>query len=155
MKNLLIARRAERIEEETMRSPNKERPRLAVVFLLLMLSATCSFSLGKEKDKDKEGTVTFYGAIEDSQCAYNVHSDSHSHDWMIDKKVEGAKDAKSCTLHCVRDLGGNFVLVVKNEIYRLADQDLPAKFAGEKVKITGILDAKTQTIRQFTIEQSK
>lgn len=136
-----------------MRSANSSRHGITVPFLFLMLLATCSFSLGKDKEKDN--TVTLYGAIEDSQCAYNVHSSGHSHDWMIDKKVEGAKDPKSCTLHCVHDLGGNFVLVVKNEVYRLADQELSAKFAGEKVKVTGILDAKTQTIHQFTIEQSK
>jgi hypothetical protein len=74
---------------------------------------------------------------------------------MIKKKVEGATDAKSCTNHCVRDMGGNYVLVIKNEVYRLADQDLAGKFAGEKVKINGVLDATTHTVHDFTIEQEK
>ena len=33
---------------------------------------------------------------------------------MIKKKVEGATDARSCTNTLVRDMGGNYVLVVKN-----------------------------------------
>jgi len=121
--------------------------RMVLPCCALILLATLAFG--------KDNAVTLHGSIEDSQCAYNVHSDGHSHDWMIKKKVEGATDAKSCTNHCVRDMGGNYVLVVKNEVYRLADQDLAGKFAGDKVKITGILDPATQTVHHFTIEQDK
>lgn len=121
--------------------------RTALLFCALVFLTTCAFG--------KDNTVTLHGSIEDSQCAYNVHSSGHSHDWMINKKVEGATDAKSCTNHCVRDMGGNYVLVVKNEVYRLADQDLAGKFAGENVKITGVLDSATHTVHHFTIEQDK
>ena len=75
--------------------------------------------------KDKDGTLVLHGAIEDSQCAYNVHSDTHSHEWMIKKGVQGASDERSCTHHCVRDLGGVYVLVVKTDVYRLDDQISP------------------------------
>lgn len=136
-----------------MNTSNKIRSRIALVFAAVILLATFSFS--KDNKEVKENTVTLHGAIEDSQCAYNVHSSGHSHDWMINKHVEGANDAKSCTQHCVRDMGGNFVLVVKNEVYRLADQDLAGKFAGENVKVTGILDAKTHTVHHFTMELEK
>ena len=129
----------------------KKHPfRMTHLLVAVVLLATCSF--GKDS---KDSTVTLHGSIEDSQCAYNVHSDGHSHDWMIKKKVEGATDAKSCTLHCVRDMGGNYVLVVKNEVYRLADQDMAGKFAGDNVKITGTLDATAHTLHHFTIEKEK
>jgi len=133
-----------------MDATQKHRFRIVLSLLVVILLATCSF--GKE---NKDNIVTLHGAIEDSQCAYNVHSEGHSHDWMIKKHVEGANDPKSCTQHCVRDMGGNFVLVVKNEVYRLADQNLAGKFAGENVKATGVLDAKTHTLHHFTMEQEK
>jgi hypothetical protein len=129
------------------------RFRIVLPLLTVILLVTCSF--GKENKENKDNIVTLHGAIEDSQCAYNVHSEGHSHDWMIKKHVEGANDARSCTQHCVHDMGGNFVLVVKNEVYRLADQDLAGKFAGENVKASGILDAKTHTLHHFTMEQEK
>ena len=135
----------------------KERTRIATTALVALATLALLSTVASSKDNKeaKENNVVFHGAIEDSQCAFNVHSDGHSHDWMIKKHVEGANDAKSCTLHCVHDMGGNFVLVVKNDVYRLADQQLAEKFAGENVKVTGILDAKTRTIHHFTMEQDK
>lgn len=114
-------------------------------FVFIVLLATYSFS--------KDGVVTLHGAIEDSQCAFNVHSEGHSHEWMEKKHVAGARTDKSCTLLCVREMGGKFVLVVKDEVYRLEDQTLSEKFAGEKVKVTGTLDAKTQTLHNMRIEK--
>jgi hypothetical protein len=126
---------------------NIARFRMVVSFCAVVFLATFAFG--------KDNNVTLHGSIEDSQCAYNVHSAGHSHDWMINKKVEGASDPRSCTNHCVRDMGGNYVLVVKNEVYRLSDQDLAGKFAGDKVKISGVLDPASHTIHHFTIEQEK
>lgn len=136
-----------------MNAREHHRFRIVLSFATVILLASIAFS--KDNKDTKDNMVTLHGAIEDSQCAYNVHSDGHSHDWMIKKHVEGANDARSCTQHCVHDLGGNFVLVVKNDVYRLADQDLAGKFAGENVKVTGILDAKTHTVHHFTMEQEK
>ena len=130
-----------------MKARKQVRFRVALSFVAVILLCTISFS--------KDDNITLRGAIEDSQCAYNVHSEGHSHDWMIKKHVEGANDARSCTQKCVHDMGGNFVLVVKNEVYRLADQELAGKFAGDNVKVTGILDAKNHTIHHFTMELDK
>ena len=80
---------------------------LALLAATLLLTAS-AFS----KDKPKDATVV-HGAIMDSQCAYNVHSDTHSHDWMTKRGVQGANDEESCTQHCVKDLGGSYVLVQK------------------------------------------
>src|SRR5262245_14654295 len=122
--------------------------------LLLLLPASFAFSNGKDKDKEKD-VVSLTGAIEDSQCAFNVHSETHSHETMIKKGVPGATDEKSCTLHCVKDMGGNYVLVVKNEIYRLDDQNYAERFAGTKVRITATLDTKTRTLHVLTIEDAR
>jgi hypothetical protein len=121
----------------------------AFVAALVLLTVSYSFS------KDKDESVTLRGEISDSQCAFNVHSDARSHEWMIKKGVEGANDARSCTLHCAKDLGGKYVLVSKDEVYRLDDQMEAEKFAGLKVKATGSIDSKTKTMRVTRLEADK
>jgi len=135
----------------------KERFTICLLGALLLLFTFPTFAgsqKGKDKDKekDKDGTLFLTGAIADSQCAFNVHSSGRSHEWMIKKKVPGATDDKTCTLHCVRDMGGNHVLVVKDDVYRLDDQTYAERFAGMKVKIMGTLDEKTNTLHILTIE---
>jgi uncharacterized protein DUF5818 len=89
---------------------------------------------------------TFSGEIMDSQCA-----NMGSHDVMI--KQEGAKDAKQCTLGCVK-MGGKFVLfdAASKTVYQLDDQAKPAKFAGEKVTVKGKLDKDKKTIHVADIQ---
>jgi hypothetical protein len=118
--------------------------------LALLLTA---YSFGKDKPKDS--VITIQGSIIDSQCAYNVHSESRSHEWMIKHGVQEASDEKSCTLHCVKDMGGSYVLVVKKDVYRLDDQMKAEMFAGKNVKVSGTLDARTRTLHVFDIEEDK
>jgi hypothetical protein len=122
--------------------------------LLLGASLLLLASPGFSKDKDKD-VLVLHGAIADSQCAYNVHSNSRSHDWMIKKGVQGATDERTCTLHCVKDMGGVYVLVVKSDVYRLDDQVSPEQFAGKKVIVTATTDAKPNTLRVIKIEEDK
>ena len=124
------------------------KPRIAVLFFLLA-------ALAAGKDKPRDSAVTLQGSILDSQCAYNVHSESHSHDWMIKRGVQNAHDEKSCSVHCVKDMGGSYVLVVKKDIYRLDDQVKAEMFAGLKVKVSGTVDSKTLTLHVFDIEEDK
>src|SRR5215470_17640922 len=102
------------------------------LLLLMLLSASISFA------KDP-AVVTLHGEIMDSQCAYDVHSTGHSHDAMTKKGIYGS-DAKTCTARCVKENGGIFVLVVKDDVYKLDDQVLPEQFSGKKVKLSGTLD---------------
>jgi hypothetical protein len=121
--------------------------------LILLLTAPIYAGNQKGKDKEKDAPLTLIGPIADSQCAYNVHSSGRSHEWMIKKNVPGATDDKSCTLHCVKDMGGNFVLVVKDDVYRLDDQAYAERYAGVKVKVVGTLvDEKTRTLHVLNIE---
>jgi hypothetical protein len=101
----------------------------------------------------KDPAISLHGEIMDSQCAYNVHSLGRSHDEMIQKGVGGATDEKSCTLHCVKDKGGVYVLLVKEEVYRLDNQNLSEQFAGKKVKVIGTLDEKTHTVHVSKMEE--
>lgn len=119
-------------------------PRLS---LLLLLLGSCAFA------KDP-AVITLQGEIVDSQCAYNVHSVDHTHSSMVKKGVYG-RDATTCTLHCVRQMGGNFVLVVKEDVYRLDGSVQLEPFAGKKVKVSGILDPKTQTLHIQKMEADR
>jgi len=125
--------------------------RVAFLFAAVALLSFYSFA----KDKPKDATVSLHGAIVDSQCAFNVHSDARSHEWMMKRGVQGASDEESCTRHCVKDMGGSYVLVVKNGVYKLDDQVKAEQFAGKKVKINGTLEAETHSLHVFDMEEDK
>lgn len=125
--------------------------RVALIFAAAALLSLHSFA----KDKPKDATVSLHGAIMDSQCAFNVHSDARSHDWMTKRGIQGASDEESCTRHCVKDMGGSYVLVVKKEVYKLDDQVKAEQFAGKKVKVSGTLDAESHTLHIFEMGEDK
>ena len=89
---------------------------------------------------------TFNGEIMDSACAK-----AGNHDAMINSGK--MKDAKSCTLGCVKG-GAKFVLYnsANKTVYQLDDQTKPADFAGDKVKVMGTLDKATKTIHVTEIK---
>jgi hypothetical protein len=78
----------------------------------------------------------FNGEIMDSACAK-----MGSHEGMM-KDHPGIKDAKACTLGCVKN-GSTFVLYDPDskKVYDLDDQTKPRQFAGEKVKVMGSVDS--------------
>jgi type 1 fimbria pilin len=132
---------------------NKSIRKMRVGFFFAALALFSFYSFAKDKPKDS--TVSLRGAIMDSQCAFNVHSDAHSHDWMTKRGVQGATDEESCTRHCVKDMGGSYVLVVKKDVYKLDDQVKAEQFAGKKVKLNGTLDSETHTLHIFDLEEDK
>ena len=93
----------------------------------------------------------FRGEIADTQCALNVHSLSQSHKEMMGMKPEIKTDA-DCARFCVKERGGRFVLQSKDKVYKLDAQVLAEPWAGQKVKLTGTLDPKTNTITVDKIE---
>jgi len=101
-----------------------------------------------------EKALTFQGQIADTQCALNVHSLTRSHAEMLKSKATGGTDG-SCATYCVRYLGGDFVLSSKGEVYRLDNQEKVRLFAGQKVKITGTLEAKGKIIHLLQIEPAE
>ena len=105
------------------------------------------------QDKEKPARV-FKGEISDSQCALNVHSLTRSHQEMLKSKSMGGTPA-TCSSYCIEHLGGEPVLASGKEgrdVYRLDHAELVHGFEGQKVKVTGILDAKTSHIHVLKVE---
>jgi hypothetical protein len=101
----------------------------------------------------EEQPRTFRGEISDSQCALNVHSLTQSHQEMLKSKSGAAgQTPASCAQYCIEHLGGKFVLASKGHVYHLDNQELPHGFVGEKVKVRGTLDPKTEIIHVESIE---
>jgi hypothetical protein len=70
---------------------------------------------------------------------------------MLEKKSI-AKTPADCARYCVKNLGGVFVLQVKDKVYKLDNQELADKYAGQNVKVTGVLDPQTNTIAVHEME---
>src|SRR5271163_4257347 len=98
----------------------------------------------------------FHGEISDSQCALNIHSLTRSHQEMLKSKSMGGT-SNTCSMYCIEHLGGYLVLSSGKDVFRLDRPDLVHGFEGQKVKITGVLDAKIKQIHVLKIElaQSK
>lgn len=110
---------------------------------LAMLIAACALAAPAQPE-------VFRGEISDSQCATNVHSISRSHKEMLKTQNIGGTSA-DCARYCVKEMGGTYVLLIKNQVYHLDNQELAEKNAGQKVKVTGTLDSATQTIHVASI----
>ena len=86
----------------------------------------------------------FIGTITDSMCPTADHSGMRM----------GPTNAE-CTIACVEAHGALYVLYDGKNAYTLSDQKVPEKFAGQRVNVTGTLDAKTKTIRVDAISAAK
>ena len=87
-----------------------------------------------------QGKQTFTGTITDNMCAATDHAQMRM----------GPTDGE-CTIACVEAHGATYVLSDGKSSYALSDQKMPEKFAGRKVTVSGVLDAKTRTIQVDTI----
>jgi hypothetical protein len=90
------------------------------------------------------GPKTFTGIVSDDMCA----TGDHSHMRM------GPTDAE-CAMACVSGHDAAWVLYDGKNFYKLIGRQALEKFAGHKVKVTGELDEKTQTIRMDSITSAK
>jgi hypothetical protein len=120
------------------------RPSMLWIVVLVLSAGTVCLAGDAHED-------VFKGEISDSQCAFNVHSATHSHEEMLKTKTMGSTPA-DCVRICVKDLGGQYVLQTKDKIYKLDNQSLAGKSAAQKVKVTGVLDPKTNIIAVKSIE---
>ena len=92
-----------------------------------------------------QSTQTFVGTITDDMCA---NKDGHATMRM------GPTDAE-CTKACVAAHGAEYVLADGKNVYTLSDQKTPEKFAGQRVRVTGTLNAKTKAIQVQSIAAAK
>jgi hypothetical protein len=93
---------------------------------LPLVLISCAFA------QSKSGTFT--GEIMDKQCAQ-----MGSHENMM--KAQGAKDAKECTLACVKN-GDKFALFdpTTKKVYLIDNEKKVREYAGQRVQITGTYD---------------
>ena len=96
--------------------------------LALALLAATTLSGAEEKQ-------TFMGTITDDMCAMIGH----------ERMRMGPTDAE-CVKACILSHDAHYVLLAGSEIYELSDQQTPEKFAAQRVRIVGTLDARTRTI---------
>ena len=87
---------------------------------------------------------TFTGTITDEMCPKADHSQMQM----------GATDA-ACAMACNDIHGAPYVLFDAKKTYVLSDQKASAKFAGQVVKVVGVLDAKGETIHVESITAAK
>jgi hypothetical protein len=102
-------------------------------YLRVGLLAVAALSAGQGKE-------TFTGTISDDICARDGHA----------RMRMGPTDAE-CTTLCVMAHDALYVLDVGKDVYTLSDQKTPEKFAAQKVRVIGTLDAKTKTIQVDSI----
>lgn len=91
--------------------------------------------LGLASLSAQQKTQTFVGTITDDMCAKEGHASMRM----------GPTDAE-CTTACVAAHGAEYVLADGTNVYTLSDQKTPEKFAGQRVRVSGTLDAKTRKI---------
>lgn len=106
------------------------------LILSLLLVAALSAAQAKQ---------TFTGVVTDSMCA---RDDGHAGMRM------GPTDAE-CTRLCVMVHDAAYVLYDGKDVYALSDQQTPEKFAAQKVRVIGTLDAKTKTIQVDSMTAAK
>jgi hypothetical protein len=106
--------------------------RISSLALTLACAASAAFS-----------AQTFTGVITDDMCDKGDH-----------KAMNMGPPAK-CVTECVKGMDGKYVLFDGKAAYVLSDQKTPAKFAAQKVAVTGTLDAKTKTIQVEKITPAK
>jgi hypothetical protein len=99
----------------------------------LLASAVTAVSAGQRPQ-------TFTGVITDSECAIRGHAGMRM----------GPTDAE-CTRLCVTVHNASYVLSDGKDVYTLSDQETPERFAAQKVRVVGTLDAKTKTIQVESI----
>lgn len=87
---------------------------------------------------------TFTGTITDDMCPRADHSQMRM----------GPTDAE-CSAACISEHGASYILFDGESALNLSDQRAAAKFAAQKVKVTGTLDSKTHTIHVESISAAK
>jgi hypothetical protein len=87
---------------------------------------------------------TFTGVVTDDQCGKAGHSVMRM----------GPTDAE-CTRACASIHGALYVLYDGKAVYTIGDQRAADAFAGQKVRVVGVLDSKTKTIQVESITAVK
>ena len=110
------------------------KPALAALIVLLPFAVPA----------DAQSKQTFTGTISDGMCRQADHS----------RMRMGSTDAE-CTNACVDAHGAVYVLYDGKTDYTLSANPSLEKFAGQRVRVVGVLDGKTRTIQVDSIAPVK
>jgi Protein of unknown function (DUF5818) len=119
--------------------------KISIGAIASMMLLGAGFALAKDQ--------TFTGEIYDSQCAKEgSHAKMMAKEGMAGKENDPMGRAM-CTKNCVK-MGGKYVLfnAAQKTVYELDDQQKPADFAGQNVKVKGTYDKAKKTIHVTSIE---
>ena len=105
-----------------------------------ILAIAATFTLFVAYAPGAEPPKTFTGVVTDTMCGSKPHSN------MMKDKTEA-----ECVRQCARGPYG-FALSDGTTVMKLSDQKTPAKYAGQKVRVTGVYDEKTKTLKVASIE---
>jgi hypothetical protein len=83
---------------------------------------------------------TFTGVVTDTMCGSNPHSN------MMKDKTDA-----ECVGLCARGPNG-YALFDGTTVMKLSDQKTPAKYAGLRVRVTGVYDEKSKTLKVTSIQ---
>jgi hypothetical protein len=105
----------------------------------LMKTISLYFALSLILSAAAAAAETYTGVITDTMCGTKAHTMFKDH------------PDPDCVRMCVK---GPYVYALKDgdTIWKLSDQKTPARFAAQKVKVTGTYDAKSNTIKVNSIE---
>jgi hypothetical protein len=119
--------------------------KISIGAIASMMLLGAGFALAKDQ--------TFTGEIYDSQCAKEgSHAKMMAKEGMAGKENDPMGRAM-CTKNCVK-MGGKYVLfnAAQKTVYELDDQQKPADFAGQNVKVKGTYDKAKKIIHVTSIE---
>jgi hypothetical protein len=68
--------------------------------------------------------------------------------------VKGQPDDE-CVRSCVKGTSHQYALYDGQTVIRLSDQKTPARFAGQKVAVTGVYNPKSKTLKVASIESAQ
>lgn len=123
------------------------KPGMVMAAITLLGAALPAIPASKHpQGPDTQRSLNLVGEIMDSRCAIEG-----SHDKMM--RQNGAKDIRECTLQCAKN-GGSFVLIdpETRTVYQLDDQEKPAKFAAQRVRVSGTYDQPSKTMHVESIQ---
>ncbi|HXP87661.1 MAG TPA: hypothetical protein VN841_23210 [Bryobacteraceae bacterium] len=107
------------------------------------MKAVCLFAIATLTLLGAEAPKTFTGVITDTMCGAKPHSA------MMKDKSEA-----ECVRLCAKGPHG-YALYDGTNVMKLSDQKTPAKYAAQKVKVTGTYDEKSKTLKVVSIEPAQ
>jgi hypothetical protein len=104
----------------------------------LTIAAASAFCVASAFGADAPGTFT--GLVTDTMCGSKPHRD------MMKDKTDA-----ECVRLCARGQH-EYALFDGTTVMKLSDQRTPAKYAGQRVRVTGVYDNRSRTLRVVSME---